>query len=116
MRSIIKFFVYSNLFIATCALALTYESFLLLHLPGSLNWYLLLIFLCTVFVYCLHYYIRLETKKTDERSQWCRQHKKLLLLLIALSLFFTIGGVIYHFNSVFGKPGHFDYGNLAWFI
>lgn len=116
IKKLFLFFVYSNLFIACCALGLTYESFLLLHLPSSLNWYLLLIFLCTVFVYSLHYYIRLEPTKTDDRSQWQKKNKKILFAITVLSLFFIIGGIVYHFNSIFGKPGHFNYRNLAWFI
>ena len=108
--------IYSNVFIALCALALTYESFLLLHLPSSLNWYLLLIFLCTIFVYCLHYFVKLRKNKTDDRLQWCRQNKKLLLWLIILSFIFIVGDVIYHFHSIFGPPGHFNYSNLTWFI
>ena len=116
LSTIIRFLVYSNIFIATCALALTYESFLLLHLPSSLNWYLLLIFLCTIFIYCLHYYINLSELNTDDRSQWCREHKNLLLALIISSFVFIVGGVIYHFNSIFGSGKNFHYHNLAWFI
>lgn len=116
MNSFIRFFVYSNLFIATCALALTYESFLLLHLPSSLNWYLLLIFLCTVFVYCLHYFIKIKKEIRNDRQQWCRQNKKLLAWLIVLSLFFIAGGAIFHFRSIFFFHRHFNPNNLAWFI
>ena len=114
--SFTRFVIYSNFFIAFCALALTYESFLLLHLPSSLNWYLLLIFLCTIFIYSLHYFVKLKKNKTDDRLDWCRQNKKLLSWLIILSSIFIAGGVIYHFNSIFGPAGHFNYSNLTWFI
>ncbi len=116
MRAIINFLVYSNLFIACCALAFTYESFLLLHLPSSLNWYLLLIFLCTVFIYNLHYYVKLKKNRTDDRLQWCRQNKKLVLWLIIASLFFIGGGIVYHFKAIFGTAEYFNYNNLIWFI
>lgn len=116
IKKIADFLVYSNFFIAACALALTYESFLLLHLPTSLNWYLLLVFLCTVFVYNLHYFVNLRKSNMDERSQWCRANKKLLLVLIILSLVFIVGGVLYHFNSIFGSGKNFHYHNVAWFI
>ena len=115
-NSFARWFIYSNLFIACCALALTYESFLLLHLPHSLNWYPLLVFLCTIFIYCLHYFVKLKKNKTDDRSLWCRQNKTLLLWLIILSFVLIAGGVIYHFKSIFGLPGHFNYANLIWFV
>jgi 4-hydroxybenzoate polyprenyltransferase len=116
LKKISEFLVYSNIFIAACALALTYESFLLLHLPASLNWYLLLVFLCTLFVYNLHYYVKLQKNKTGSRLDWCRRHQKLLQVLIITSLIFIFGGVIYHFNSIFGTPGRWYYHNIAWFI
>jgi 4-hydroxybenzoate polyprenyltransferase len=116
LATIIRFLVYSNIFIATCALALTYETFLLLHLPSSLNWYLLLIFLSTIFIYDLHYYINLKETNTDSRSQWCREHKKLVLSLIISSFILIVGAVVYHFNSIFGMGKNFLYHNLVWFI
>ena len=116
IKRITDFIVYSNFFIASCALALTYESFLLLHLPSSLNWYLLLVFLCTHFIYCLHYFVNLRETNTDDRSQWYRANKKLLPGLIILSFALIVGGVLYHLNSIFGTVNRFNYHNLAWVI
>ena len=112
----VSFIVYSNLFIAVCALSLTAETFLLFQLPSSLNWYLLLIFLCTIFVYSLHYFVKSKKNKTDSRLEWCRQNKTLLLFIIIASFIFICGGVTWHYSSIFGKPGHFNIRNLAWFI
>ena len=113
---LVDFLVYSNLFIGACALALTIETFVLLHLPVSLNWYLLLIFLCTVFIYTLHYYVKLGKDKTDSRLEWCRRNKPILLFLLITSFILIAGGVLYHYHAILGEPGHFNYRNLAWFF
>lgn len=115
-KQLLHFIVYSNFFIAACALGLTYETFQLLHLPHSLNWYLLLIFLCTIFVYCLHYFVKSTKEKTDSRLEWCRHNKALLQLIILLSFILIAGGVIYHYQFIFETTGQFNYHNLAWFI
>jgi 4-hydroxybenzoate polyprenyltransferase len=116
MKSLVNFIVYSNIFIGLCALALTWETFVLLALPSSLNWYLLLIFLCTVFIYSLHYYVKSSRNKTDSRLDWCRRNKKLLIVILIASFIFITGGVVYHYKAIFGPPGSFNYRNLAWFI
>lgn len=115
-RRLLDFIVYSNSFIALCALALTYETFCLLHLPKTLNWYLLLIFLCTVFVYSLHYFVKARKEKKDSRLDWCRRNRSLLLTIIIFSFILITGGVIWHYKMIFLKNGYFNYGNLAWFI
>ncbi len=115
-KRLLDLLVYSNSFIAICALALTYETFCLLHLPETLNWYLLLIFLCTLFVYSLHYFVKSKKEKTDSRLDWCRKNRGLLLIIIIFSFILITGGVIWHYKMIFLNNGHFNYGNLAWFI
>ena len=116
IKRILDFIVYSNFFIAACALVFTYETFWLLHLPTSLNWYLLLIFLCTTFVYSLHYFVKSTKQKNDTRLVWCRANRKLLQLIILVSFLLIAAGVVYHFKSIFITGGDFNYRNLAWFI
>ena len=115
-KKLLHFIVYSNLFIATCALTLTIETFYLLHLSSSLNWYLFLIFLCTVFVYSLHYFVKSNKNKTGSRLEWCRKNPQILPIIIAVSFLLIVGTVIYHYPSIFKKNGQFNYHNLAWFI
>jgi 4-hydroxybenzoate polyprenyltransferase len=116
LQQILAFLVYSNLFIAACALALTWETFCVLHLPGSLNWFLLLMFLCTLFVYSLHYFVKSNKPKNDSRLEWCRKNKKLLSAILVFSFIFIAGVVIWHYHSIFLINGRFNYRNLAWFI
>lgn len=115
-KRLLHFIVYSNFFIAACALALTIETFCLLQLSSSLYWYLLLIFLCTVFLYSLHYFVKSTKDKIGSRLEWCRKNRRNLLIIILLSLLLIIGGIIFHFHSIFEKNGHFNYRNFAWFI
>ncbi|MBL0272898.1 MAG: UbiA family prenyltransferase [Chitinophagaceae bacterium] len=110
------FIVYSNFFIATCALSLTYETFILLGLPPSLNWYLILIFFGTVFIYGLHYFVKSRNEKSGSRMDWCRQNEKFLLSIIFLSFILISCVAVYHYKSIFEKFGAFNYPNLAWFI
>ena len=115
-KRLLHFVVYSNIFIAACALALTYETFRLLRLPSSLNWYLLLIFLSTVFIYSLHYFVKSFKEKNDSRLDWCRANKKLLRFIILLSFVLITAGIVYHYRAIFETNGQFSYRNLSWFI
>lgn len=111
----IRFFVYSNIFIACCALALTLETFYLLKLPASLNWFLLLTFLCTLFVYSLHYYSKTHTEGSG-RLGWNYENRKLIKSIILLSLFFIAGGVAWHYKAIFFPDGTFSIRNFIWFV
>ncbi|MBL7733022.1 MAG: UbiA family prenyltransferase [Chitinophagaceae bacterium] len=112
----IAFLVYTNIFIAACAFALTAETFLLLKLPASANWYLPLLFCCTLFVYNLHYYVKTGTKKTGSRLAWCRSHKGLLLSLLWMSGLLIAGIVVTHFMELFFTGDSLNYGNISLFI
>jgi len=115
LKTILHFLIFSNIFIACCALALTYSTFYLLNIPAALNWYLLLIFLCTLFVYNLHYYIK-GLSKTDLRLDWCKRHSRYVVISIFACAFFILGGVAWHYKAIFIHQGGFNYRNLFWFI
>lgn len=116
LKKILFFLVYTNLFIAACALALTYETFVLLQLPDSINWYLFLLFLCTLFVYSLHYFVKTKKAASDSRLLWCRRNKRLLFLTIITSALLIAGGVIVHFNAIFKIDDRLNYPNIVWFF
>lgn len=115
LKSILHFFIFSNIFIACCALVLTYSTFYLLNIPAALNWYLLLIFLCTLFVYNLHYFIK-GWEKSDLRLDWCKRHSRYVVISIFGSAFFILGGIVWHYKAIFIHQGGFNYRNLFWFI
>jgi hypothetical protein len=111
-KQLLSFLVYSNIFIAACAFVLTIETFCLFHLPSSMNWYLVLIFLCTLFIYSLHYFVKRKKDTTDNRQVWSTQHEKLLLLIILISFILITGLILWHFQSIFMMAGQFNFGNL----
>lgn len=115
-KRLLYFIVFSNFFIGLCALGLTMETFVLLDLPISINWYLLLIFLCTIFIYSLHYYVKSFTSKNDTRLQWCRVNRPLLRLIVFTSPLLCIGIAIIHYRPLFLGNGQLNYSNLAWLI
>ncbi len=115
-RHFFAWIVYSNLFIALCATALTVETFVLLQLPASLNWYILLTFLATIFIYNLHYYQKITADRETDRLQWGLQHRKLQYWLTLLSLLFVLGGIAVHYKNIFLESGQFNLRNLVWFI
>lgn len=111
-----SFLVYSNLFIAACALSLAAETFVLLDLPEQSAWYLLLLFCCTLFVYSLHYYRKTKKPVTGDRLEWCRRHPAVLPATLLISAGLIAGGVVRHFDAIFLTEGRLHYSNLAWFI
>lgn len=116
INNTVYFLVYSNLFIAACALSLAAETFVLLDLPAQSAWYLLLLFCCTLFVYSLHYYRKTKKNMTDDRLEWCRRHPAVLPATLLISAGLIAGGVFRHFEAIFLVDGHLHYSNLAWFI
>jgi 4-hydroxybenzoate polyprenyltransferase len=112
----LSFLVYSNLFIAACALALCAETFLLLQLPPSIDWFLLLLPLSTLFVYGLHYFRKTGKSQSDARLDWCRKNKLVLLFLLAASGIGVAAAVVYYRKEIFLINGNLNYINLFFFL
>ncbi|MCP4443209.1 MAG: UbiA family prenyltransferase [Aureispira sp.] len=69
-QSIIDFLLYSHLFIAFCAIAMTAQTFFLLDYDWQLAWpLLLLVFSATLVVYALHRLISLDKIKKSLHTQ-----------------------------------------------
>lgn len=83
-------FLFSNLFIALCAAAMTIETYLLLH--SAANWYYIgFVFASTLALY--NFPALLPGNFSAERSgrhQWITENKKLLIALFVTSLAGTI--------------------------
>jgi 4-hydroxybenzoate polyprenyltransferase len=101
LNRLICLIIFSNFFIAACALALTYESFSVLHLPYTVYWYLPAIFCSTLFIYTLHYYQKSFTEKIDNRLSWVRKNKSFCLSILVLSLGVILFLFIFNFRSIF---------------
>jgi 4-hydroxybenzoate polyprenyltransferase len=107
LHKFICIIIFSNFFIAVCALALTYESFSILHLPPAAYWYLPAIFCSTLFIYTLHYYKKSFTEKIDNRLSWTRKNKLFSLYVLILSLAAILFLFFFNLNSIFsGTASH----------
>jgi 4-hydroxybenzoate polyprenyltransferase len=73
------------------------------------------VFLCTVFIYTLHYFIKSKTTKRDSRLDWCRRNGKLFFTILILSFLLSAADVVFHYKAIFFKEGKVCYRNLAWF-
>jgi 4-hydroxybenzoate polyprenyltransferase len=117
VRLIQVFLIYSNIFIALCALALSTETFVLLKVDISYYWYPLLLFFCTLFTYSLHYYSKLKKNKNDTRSLWGHRHKPVLISAVIISAIAIAAISIWKVNYLLGlQNGSFNYFNLFLFI
>src|SRR5688572_8643168 len=91
VRDIFRFFIYSNLFIACCAvLMLVQTSYLLQQTAPDLNM-VAFVFFATVSSYSFHWYLTPATGDSD-RINWLARYKTVHLLLFIIG---TIGAMIY---------------------
>lgn len=90
-RDIFRFFVYSNLFIAVCAMLMLVQTcYLLLHAPPSFD-LLAFVFFATICSYSFHWYLTPAVGQSD-RVPWLARHKKTHLFLFIAGI---AGAVIY---------------------
>jgi len=94
MVSLFRFFIYSNLFIAICALLMVNQTYeLLLQTPH--NQYLFgFIFSATICSYSFHWWLTSQSLVESPRIEWLRKHRifHLILFFIGLS-----GAIIFFF-------------------
>ncbi len=90
LKSGFDFYLYSNLHIALCAVALLNVSCSILQIQFSSHLYYL-VFFGTLFLYCFQRLIGvIKRERIDflgDRNQWNFSHRKTLITLIFLSLF-----------------------------
>jgi len=88
LKSILDFFLYSNLFISVCASAFTIETYLLVQ--SEINWlYILFVFASTFALYNfqrLFYTGKTFGESKSVRHRWIFVQRKLLLILSAVAL------------------------------
>ncbi len=97
IRSFFKFLLYSNLFIAACAIALCLQTFAIQE--GAVSWWLIAeIFFATQCIYALHRLVslkRLEPALLNERFRNIKALRGLIATLFILSV--VLGGVAFWF-------------------
>ena len=77
-KNISDFFLYSNIFISTCAAAITAETYLLIYTP--INWlYVAFVFFSTLVLYNFPVFFEKNYSAGEsERVRWIAENKKLL--------------------------------------
>ena len=80
MKSFIRFLVFSNIWVALCALALAFSSELLLE---TVNYQVSkFIFFSTIFTYNFQRVVRVKRGESHVRKQWLVENKRAIYLLI----------------------------------
>jgi len=82
VKSIIRFFVFSNIFVAFCVLALVLSSEVLL---GAANYKISqFVFFATLFAYTFQRIIRLSKNETHIRKEWLEHNKTAVYLIMII--------------------------------
>lgn len=96
--TLIKFLIYSNVFVSICVAALTHSTYIIYNLPkDNLPTILIMVFCFSFFTYNIQRFIKFETKFKNptglgQRLQWMSKQKKPLAIL---SLFFGVIGLFF---------------------
>jgi 4-hydroxybenzoate polyprenyltransferase len=86
MSSFFRFFIYSNLFIATCAALMINQTYqLLLHVPPD-KYFLAFVFSATIASYSFHWYLTSLPETTSPRFDWLKRHRKFHLILFFIGI------------------------------
>jgi len=89
-----KFFVYSNLFIAVCAVLMVTQTYqLLLHSNPDL-YLLAFVFFATICSYSFHWYLSSDSAPDSSRSVWQKKNQYIHIILFFIG---AIGSAIFFF-------------------
>ncbi len=86
-KKLFTFFINSNLFIAGCAVAMVYQTNLLLLDGITNNYFLFFVFFSTITSYSFHWYLTTESVIPSPRIEWLNRNRVVHIVL------FIIGGV-----------------------
>jgi 4-hydroxybenzoate polyprenyltransferase len=94
MKFLLSFLVYSNLFIAGCAVLMADQTyrFLLHAFPNS--YFLFFVFFSTICSYSFHWYLTSYSVTPSSRTEWLKQNRSLHLVLFFIGL---TGAIIFFF-------------------
>ena len=88
MKSIIRFLVYSNIWVAFCALGLTISTEVLF---GTANFKVSqFVFFATIFTYNFQRVVRLKKGQKHARKDWVNQYRLAVYLLILVGGFMSL--------------------------
>lgn len=92
LMAVFRFFIYSNLFIAVCAVLMVSQTYqLLLH--GNWDWnFLGFVFFSTICSYSFHWYLSYVTTPGSPREIWLKRYQQIHLVLLVIGF---VGSVIF---------------------
>lgn len=85
-KRIFQFLVYSNLFIAGCAVLMLYQTWRLVLQEPVYPELLLFVFFSTICSYSFHWYLSDHSVHPDERMQWLNRNKPVHAVLFFIGL------------------------------
>jgi 4-hydroxybenzoate polyprenyltransferase len=94
MRNLARFFVYSNLFIAVCAVLMVNQTYSFLLHTSSNSYLLLFVFFSTICSYSFHWYLTSHSVLPSSRMDWLKQNRRLHTILFITGI---IGAGIFFF-------------------
>lgn len=97
LRKLFDLFLFSSLFIALCAVVMTFQTNHLLSLEYNHRHYAAFVFFSTICSYNFHWYLTPDSYTEHTRAHWTRQHKILHLLLFIAGI---VGAAWYFFSFV----------------
>jgi 4-hydroxybenzoate polyprenyltransferase len=86
MKSVFRFFVYSNLFIAACAILMVNQTCRLLLHAAPDNHFLGFVFSSTICSYSFHWYLTTLPKRSSPRIEWLKEYRTFHLVLFFAGL------------------------------
>lgn len=90
---LLAFFVYSNFFIAFCAVLMTHQSFHFLLVRPADNYLLGFVFFSTICSYSFHWYLTGQSVIPSPRIEWLRRYRYIHAILFIVGL----AGSVYYF-------------------
>ena len=101
LAGIYRFFVYSNIFIAICAVLMVNQTYsFLLHLSPHSN-FIFFVFFSTICSYSFHWYLTSHSIIPSSRIEWLKYNRYLHIIFFFIGL---IGAAIFFFYLLFYWP------------
>jgi 4-hydroxybenzoate polyprenyltransferase len=85
-KKIFTFFIYSNLFIAGCAVIMVHQTYSFLLHSSPNTYFLLFVFFSTICSYSFHWYLTSHSVIPSPRIQWVQQNRNIHLVFFVAGL------------------------------
>jgi len=100
LTEIFQFLIFSNIWVAMCALVMSYYTFSFFRQPVSLP-FLMFVFFSTLCSYTFHLFLTTENEPISTRISWALRNKKVLLGLCIMGAVFAFFIGIFYLSSYY---------------